>query len=139
MVFADLQKNTFTACACLVLMGLSVLCAADNVSKQSAELSQLVIIPAGTWQLGSTASYAMPNEAPVRQVELPAFRIERTPVTNRQFAAFVEATNYLTTAERPVDWEEMRKQVPPERRSLPMTCCSQARWFLRPRRSSGPC
>ena len=52
------------------------------------------------------------NEAPVRQVELPAFRIERTPVTNRQFAAFVEATNY-PTAERPVDWEEMRKQVPP--------------------------
>ena len=37
MVFADLQKNTFTACACLVLMK-PVLCAPDNVSKQSTEL-----------------------------------------------------------------------------------------------------
>jgi formylglycine-generating enzyme required for sulfatase activity len=36
-----------------------------------------------------------------------------TEVTNAQFAAFVKATGYRTVAERPVDWEELKKQVPP--------------------------
>jgi len=30
-----------------------------------------------------------------------------------QFRAFVDATGYLTTAQKPVDWEELKKQVPP--------------------------
>ena len=84
--------------------------AAESVTAPS---DQLIAIPAGTWQLGSTAAYAMPNEAPLRTVDLPAFRIQQTPVTNAQFAAFVAATGYVTTAERPVDWEELRHQVPP--------------------------
>jgi len=36
-----------------------------------------------------------------------------TEVTNAQFRAFVEATGYKTVAERPVNWEELKKQVPP--------------------------
>jgi formylglycine-generating enzyme required for sulfatase activity len=36
-----------------------------------------------------------------------------TEVTNAQFAAFVAATGHVTTAERPVDWEELRRQLPP--------------------------
>jgi formylglycine-generating enzyme required for sulfatase activity len=39
--------------------------------------------------------------------------IDRTEVTNAQFAEFVKATGYRTVAERPVDWEELKKQVPP--------------------------
>jgi formylglycine-generating enzyme required for sulfatase activity len=34
-------------------------------------------------------------------------------VTNAQFAAFVEATGYVTTAEEAVDWEEIKKELPP--------------------------
>ena len=34
-------------------------------------------------------------------------------VTNRQFAAFVEATGYVTVAERPLDWAELKTQLPP--------------------------
>jgi formylglycine-generating enzyme required for sulfatase activity len=34
-------------------------------------------------------------------------------VTNAQFAAFVEATGYVTTAEKAVDWEEIKKELPP--------------------------
>src|SRR5262249_39902296 len=33
-------------------------------------------------------------------------------VTNAEFRKFVDATGYLTTAEKPVDWEEMKKQYP---------------------------
>jgi formylglycine-generating enzyme len=35
-----------------------------------------------------------------------------TTVTNAEFREFVEATGYKTTAERPVDWEELKKKVP---------------------------
>ncbi len=31
--------------------------------------------------------------------------MDKTEVTNAQFSKFIEATNYITTAERPVDWE----------------------------------
>ena len=34
-------------------------------------------------------------------------------MTNAQFRKFVEASGYVTTAERKPDWEEMKKQVPP--------------------------
>jgi formylglycine-generating enzyme len=33
--------------------------------------------------------------------------------TNAEFAKFVEATRYVTTAERPVNWEHLRKELPP--------------------------
>lgn len=39
------------------------------------------------------------GEGPVRTVEVPAFRIARTPVTNAEFARFVETTGYRTVAE----------------------------------------
>jgi formylglycine-generating enzyme required for sulfatase activity len=38
--------------------------------------------------------------------------MDRTPVTNAQFAVFVTATGYVTTAERPPDWESLKAQVP---------------------------
>ena len=34
-------------------------------------------------------------------------------VTNAQFRRFVEATGYVTVAERKPDWEELKKQLPP--------------------------
>ena len=62
-------------------------------------LSDLIAIPGGEYLLGSDDFYL--EERPARQVRVEAFRIERTPVTNRQFAAFVAATGYQTVAERP--------------------------------------
>jgi len=44
---------------------------------------------------------------------VPGFWIDRTEVTNAQFAAFVRATGYVTTAERKPDWNELKKQLPP--------------------------
>jgi formylglycine-generating enzyme len=34
-------------------------------------------------------------------------------VTNGEFSKFVEATGYVTTAERKIDWEDLKKQLPP--------------------------
>ena len=40
------------------------------------------------------------DEAPRHERAVAAYRIDRTPVTNEQYAAFVDATGYLTGAER---------------------------------------
>ena len=54
-------------------------------------------IPGGTFTMGSAHWY--PEEAPSRQISLDSFWIDETPVTNRDFARFVEATGHVTTAE----------------------------------------
>jgi formylglycine-generating enzyme required for sulfatase activity len=41
------------------------------------------------------------------------FWMDETEVTNAQFRVFVEATGYVTTAEKKPVWEELRKQLPP--------------------------
>ncbi|WP_433037897.1 formylglycine-generating enzyme family protein [Actinomycetospora sp. CA-053990] len=61
----------------------------------------LVRVGAQTSTLGSDDFY--PEEAPARRVAVGAFAIERHPVTNAQFAAFVRETRYVTVAERPLD------------------------------------
>jgi formylglycine-generating enzyme required for sulfatase activity len=44
-----------------------------------------------------------PEEAPTHRVRVASFGIDTYQVTNRQYAAFVEATGYVTVAERPLD------------------------------------
>src|SRR5690625_5432383 len=39
------------------------------------------------------------GESPIRSVQVPAFRIDATCVTNAEFAAFVDDTGYVTEAE----------------------------------------
>ena len=73
----------------------------------------MVWVPAGEFTMGSNASDARPDESPAHQVTMDGFWIDATEVTNAQFKRFVEATQYKTTAEKPVNWEELKKQVPP--------------------------
>ncbi|NDC73987.1 formylglycine-generating enzyme family protein [bacterium] len=73
----------------------------------------MVLLPGGEFTMGSDASYAFPNETPAHTVRLNPFLLDIDPVTNERFAAFIAATGYMTVAERPVDWEEMQKQLPP--------------------------
>ena len=70
-------------------------------------------IPAGEFTMGTDASHGMLNERPAHRVRVNGFWIDEHPVTNAEFARFVEATRYVTTAEKAPDWEEIRKQVPP--------------------------
>lgn len=58
-------------------------------------------------------SYALPREKPAHPVAVDGFFIDQTEVTNAEFKKFVEETGYVTVAERPIDWEEMKKQLPP--------------------------
>jgi len=72
----------------------------------------MVWVPGGEFLMGSDHQYARPNEKPTHRVHLKGFWMDRTHVTNAQFAAFVKATGYLTTAERKPDWETLRVQLP---------------------------
>ncbi len=71
------------------------------------------LVPGGTFIMGSDAPESRADERPAHQVQVDAFWIDETEVTNAQFAAFVEATGYVTTAERPIDWEQLAAQLPP--------------------------
>jgi len=55
------------------------------------------LIEGGTFTMGSEAFY--PEERPLRRVKVDSFWIDETPVTNREFARFVEATGYRSVAE----------------------------------------
>lgn len=81
-----------------------------------------VDVPGGTWRLGSTGAdgFIFDNEKWAHQTAMSAFRIARAPVTNAEFAAFVENGGYRVrefwsdagwawrqsrNAERPVYWQ----------------------------------
>src|SRR6266481_8310554 len=57
----------------------------------------MVRIPGGTFRMGSNDHY--PEEAPVHRVTVDGFWIDHTPVTNRAFRKFVNATGHVTFAE----------------------------------------
>ena len=57
----------------------------------------MIFIPGGTFRMGSDKHY--PEEAPVHRVTVGGFWIDRTPVTNRDFRKFVNATGHVTFAE----------------------------------------
>jgi len=73
----------------------------------------MVFIKGGEFAMGSKDPLARPDEQPIHRVRVDGFWMDVTEVTNAQYAAFVKATGYKTVAERPVDWEELKKQLPP--------------------------
>ena len=64
-------------------------------------LTELVEVSGGSFRMGSTSFY--PEEAPIHTAVVGDFAIERHPVTNAQFADFVDSTGYVTIAERELD------------------------------------
>ncbi len=84
----------------------------------------MIKIPGGTSMMGSDGTFdtpygrkEFPEETPVREIEVSGFWMDETEVTNEQFAEFVNATNYVTFAEREAKLEdfpgEARAHLPP--------------------------
>jgi len=61
----------------------------------------MIWVTGGTFLMGSDAFYR--EERPARPATVQGFWIDRFPVTNAEFGAFVRATEYTTTSERPPD------------------------------------
>ncbi len=87
--------------------------AAVSLTAKLAKQGGMILIPGGTLNMGGDNEQADPNEFPKHKVQVSAFWMDETEVTNAQFAKFVEATGYKTVAERPVIWEELQKSLPP--------------------------
>ena len=61
----------------------------------------MVWVPGGEFTMGSDDHY--PEEAPAHGVRVDGFWVDRTTVTNDDFAAFVKATGHVTLAEQAPD------------------------------------
>ncbi|MBV8328961.1 MAG: SUMF1/EgtB/PvdO family nonheme iron enzyme, partial [Verrucomicrobia bacterium] len=83
----------------------------DQVNKKAPP--GMVWIPEGTFLMGTDEVDSFPNERPGHRVHVKGFWIDIYDVTNAEFAKFVDATGYVTTAERPVNWEDLKKELPP--------------------------
>jgi formylglycine-generating enzyme required for sulfatase activity len=100
----------------LVLSGIkaSPNAAASNPDEPSGDQARrqappaMVWIPGGTFLMGTNDKESFPNERPAHLVQVQGFWIDEHDVTNVEFSKFVEATGYVTTAERKVDWEDFR-------------------------------
>jgi sulfatase modifying factor 1 len=75
--------------------------------------SGMVWLAGGVFNMGNPLPDARQDETPVVKVTLDGFWIDTCDVTNADFRKFTEATGYKTVAERPIDWEEIKKTVPP--------------------------
>lgn len=61
--------------------------------------AKMVWIPAGKFRMGSDDTN-FPDAQPIHEVELSGFWMDEHEVTNAEFAQFVQATGYITVAER---------------------------------------
>jgi formylglycine-generating enzyme required for sulfatase activity len=80
-------------------------------ARSGEEPPGMVFVRGGTFLMGSNLHY--PEEQPPRYATVSGFWIDRTEVTNAQFAAFVAATGYKTIAERGLDKKDY-PDLPPE-------------------------
>jgi formylglycine-generating enzyme required for sulfatase activity len=77
-----------------------------------SNLGSFVDIPGGGFIQGAAPLYG--EEGPPRKVFVSPFRLQAHEVTNSQFAAFAEATGYVTDAERNGGSARFRKSNTPE-------------------------
>lgn len=95
---------------------------ACNQGPSSAKLSDassstvvdgMAWIEGGEFMMGTDEIEAYPAEKPAVKREVKGFWMDETEVTNLQFKTFVDATGYVTLAEKTPLWEDIQKQLPP--------------------------
>lgn len=83
-----------------------------NKTAQATE-GDMVFVKSGDFIMGTDDDASYQQERPAHQVHVDAFWIDKTEVSNREFKKFVDATNYITVAERKPNWEELKELLPP--------------------------
>ncbi|MBU86484.1 MAG: sulfatase [Flavobacteriaceae bacterium] len=73
----------------------------------------MVFIKGGEFMMGGDGEQSNQDELPKHKVVVSSFWMDETEVTNDQFKRFVDETGYVTTAEKSIDWEDIKKVVPP--------------------------
>jgi formylglycine-generating enzyme required for sulfatase activity len=99
--------------AILILPGCGASPDGDEPAAPAPAPAGMVWVPGGRFTMGSDSHHASAAERPPHEVHVDGFFMGARPVTNADFRAFVQATGYVTIAERPVDAEQILRQVPP--------------------------
>lgn len=91
----SLPKLKSVSVLCVILL-LTVSCNHSSIVRKDG----MILIKNGSFEMGGDDAYARKDEYPKHKVNLRSFWLDETEVTNEQFRKFVEATNYVTTAEK---------------------------------------
>ena len=105
-------QNAFMPPSVRFLLSLALLTVDDPTVAAEPNPVDMVWISGGTFTMGSEMPGSKRNEQPAHEVTVDGFWIDEHAVTNSEFRKFVDATGYKTTAELPVDWDELKKKVP---------------------------
>jgi formylglycine-generating enzyme required for sulfatase activity len=73
----------------------------------------MVWVPGGEFTMGTDSPLGWAEEGPAHRVRVDGFWMDKTEATNAQFREFVNATGYVTTAEKKPDVKEILAQSPP--------------------------
>ena len=104
---------------------------------ESCAAVDMSFVPGGVFTMGSDRHYA--DEAPARRVRVDPFWMDRTPVTNAAFERFVDATGYVTFAEKPPSAADYPDAAPDMLRagsavfvkpSRPVALADPSQWWL---------
>lgn len=85
-----------------------------------AEIQTMIVIPAGSFVMGTSSERADEQDKPQHNVYLSSYKIDKYPVTNAQYARFVAATSHRP----PSTWKNGR--IPKGEELLPVTMVS---WY----------
>ena len=98
-----------------ILLFLLVILSCNNEVKQPqlVDKSRMIFIEGGFFEMGADNNEARPDEYPKHKIEISSFWMDETEVTNAQFKEFIDATGYITTAERSINWDEIKSMLPP--------------------------
>jgi sulfatase modifying factor 1 len=106
------QQDTAIACEAGRPSGFAKSTDTSSIVQGEVSLEGMIKIPDGEFMMGADDDEGRPDEYPQHKVKVHGFWIDASEVTNAQFKKFIEATGYVTTAEKKPDWEQIKKQLP---------------------------
>lgn len=122
-----MQRKTYTLTG-IILAGMLLAACSEKPSEKALDEDKMVIankpapttkeegmvwIPGGEFVMGTNETEAYSAEKPAVELKVEGFWMDTHEVTNAEFAEFVEATGYVTLAEKKPEWEDLKKQLPP--------------------------
>ena len=103
----------FKIISCLSVTLLFFISCKKELKTNQVSKDGMVFIKGGTFLMGAGDDESREDEFPSHVVEVSSFWMDISEVTNKQFKKFVDETGYVTTAERIINWDEIKEFVPP--------------------------
>ena len=112
----------------LLLLFVTISCTQHAITEKDG----MVLIPAGTFDMGGDNEQARKDEFPKHSITLKSYWMDVTEVTNAQFQKFVDATHYKTTAEQDFEYQDQQGKTHVQKAgSLVLIHCKKAKKRIR--------